>query len=1131
MPTLVFADTPSLRAALDAGLVPPAVQAQPLRFARDPAGALWVEPSGKLSRSDQDKLSAAGVSLKRNKPESVGETREVGCWGEILPAAPAGEPAPPLGEVLFVSEGDEGFLRLSGELIRLGCEDQRLAFFVDGSGRRRNLCRVIDPPYYAVLRALDPDDPLRAYAPTRLGGRVMVELGFRHPIADRFAAEPGQLILVPGSADAGAWLRVPDGPWLDLHEVAQVALPEPSDWTASKPARRLQIELKLVRAPAQRPPTLWVVRERAIEQMETLVRTLPDVVVARLRFAAVTLANGETMVVLRARRSEQQPPALELAAEAYTTVAQLPDLHVPVARTIDPPLRPAKLRELLLRESERVVWLAPRAGDERRGQAFVRESLPERAFAPLADWVDYLVGQHVDELIPWIRSTSFDLDEFVSMQLEWDERPSGREPRDDDDERRRGRKRASQAPREQPSAVEVVRVASETESAAPLVTPVELAPIELPRNEVEQRLGALEQSMCELGSPLDDPGRTPMWVDLGGLQARLHRSRDAGLSWARALWEPGPPGGLGPLAIAERWAKAEAQMLGYPDPDGLFGILDVVPEDLDEPMIRALAARVVVEQLRSKAAPADAPRSLAGDRLAALQRFFASQGNQLDLRTAWLVRSALAQLAGDDRLALFQTRDAIMAALREGMGLSRNVPAFIRTHGSEGDAGDLGRLADELLRIRDEFLTTKRRRSTIESTYPEDMTRAYVRLTFGWGLARVGRPEPARAELDAARNLLGARLDEVRPGASDKAGNQLHRAAFLAYQARIEQSLEGMPASTPLSPAPGGPIAAREALISLDRFKYDRLIQLSRILDPRQAVDAFERWTHKEDEPFAGLALLTQPEQLARLFDQMLAALAGVGPQKRTRDLGDMLAFLEALPDTLAVPLLRRVLEQVATLPIADQPRLLRDTILVAAHYDRPELLGEALTLIEASHTALAEAQPIAHAELLTRCAPALRRSGLDERLGRLLGQLEAKIGDAGDLAHVTARLHLAAGHAVLGQPERVQPAFVAAHALLPELNPGDHQVLLREIAVALSRSTPGQAIAGARALMQRLPDTTDSMSTNTHFCLAVIQLMEAVVLSLASEDLALSEWARRWIEEDEHLLHRRIHRDLARVG
>lgn len=1128
MPTLVFADMASLRAALDSGIVPVAMQAQSLAYARDEQGQVWVEPSGKLGNAERDKLLAAGVTQKRGKPDSVGSAREAACWGEILPALPGAEPNPPLGEVLFVSEGDEGFLRLSGELIRLGCEDQRLAFFTDPQGRRRNLCRVVDPPYYAVLRALDPDDPLRAYSPARLGGRVMVELGFRHPSADRFAAEPGQLVLVPGQRDAKAspepWLRVPDGPWIDLHEVATVSLPPARDWTASQPQRRLQIELRLVRAPAQRAPTLWVVRERAIEKMEALVRTLPDVVVARLRFAAVTLDNGETLVVLRARRSEQQPPVLELEAEAYTQVAQLPDLHVPIARTLDPPLRPAKLRELLLREPDRVVWLAPQGEPGRRGQAFVRESLPERAFAPLADWVDYLVGRHVDELVPWVRSAAFDLDEFVSMQIEWDERPS-REAREDDEGRRRGRTRSAPTTREQPSQVAVARVEPANESAAATVAANVLAPVELPRSEAELRLSALEQQMCELAAPLDDPARIPLWVEIAGLQAMLRRARDSGLAWARALWEPAP--GFDAIAIAGAWASAEARMLGYADIEGLFGVLDIVAEDLDEAMVRALAARVVLEQLQiaGSSAPEQALARLGSERLAALQRFFASHGGQLDLRAAWLVRSALARLAGDDRLALFQTRDAIMAALREGIGLSRNVPAFIRTYGNEGDAGDLGRLADELTRLRDEYLATKRRRSTHEhSSNPEDPTRAYVRMTFGWGLARLGRPELARTELEAARALLGVRIDE-------RSGNPLHRAVFLAYQARIEQSLEGLPASTPLAPGPGGPIATRDALGHFDRFKYDRLAQLSKILDPRQSVDAFERWNRREDEPFASLALLTRPTELAHHFERTLAGLGEFGPQRRVRDLGEVLGFLEALPDTLAVPILRRAIEQVAALPLDEQPKLLRDAVLLAAYYDRPELLEDVLRRIETNHAALAETNPIAYAELLTRCAPALRRSGLEDRLARLLDQLEAKIGEQHDLAHVTARLHLAAGRAVLGQPERVQPAFAAAHTLLPELTPGDHQVLLREIAVALSRSTPGQAIAGARALIQRLPDTTDSMSTNSHFCLAVIQLMEAVVLSLASEDLALSEWARRWIEEDEHLLHRRIHRDLARVG
>jgi hypothetical protein len=146
-----------------------------------------------------------------------------------------------------------------------------------------------------------------------------------------------------------------------------------------------------------------------------------------------------------------------------------------------------------------------------------------------------------------------------------------------------------------------------------------------------------------------------------------------------------------------------------------------------------------------------------------------------------------------------------------------------------------------------------------------------------------------------------------------------------------------------------------------------------------------------------------------------------------------------------------------------------------------------------------------------------------------LLTKLEERVSGDNGLASVIANVHIAAAFASIGQSGRVHAAFVSALALLPKLNaPADHQALLREISVALSRSSPGQAIAGAQTLMQQLANTTDSMSTNSHYCLAVIHLMEAVVTALASEDLVLSEWARRWVEEDEHLLHRRIHRDLA---
>jgi hypothetical protein len=1134
MTTLVLADREALRAALDSGLIPAEVQAAPLQFEVDDDGQLLLDPQVEISRADRKRLREAGVEMRRR---SLRAGRKLLCFAEALPSEPAPEPTPPLGEVLFLSEGDEGFLRISGELLRLGSEDQRLAFFEDERGVRRNLCRVAEPPYYAILRALDPDDPLRAFTPVRPGGRVWIELGASHPQATRLEGEPGQLVLIPGPARldgimAQSWLRIPDGPWVDLHTVTTIELPRATAWTPSKPSKRLAVELRLVRAPLKREADFWVVRERALEQLEQLVRTVPDEIVARLRVATVEQSDplrggSKTTVVLRARRSGKGPPALDLDAEAYLPAQQIPDLYLPVGMTVDPPLRPSRLRELLATETDRIVWLAPEGEEGRRGRSFVRESLPESAFVPLSDWVDYLIGAHQDALTPWVRSTMFDLDAYVALNVEWAEgeapKPAKPKPRSEP------RQRVSETPTIELPTTELNSLIEEQQAPAVVV---DLEPVDLPRSAVEQRLAALEREFCELGTALDDPTRSGMWAELGNLQAALFRSREAGLCWSRALWERASEAGLSHLALARRWVESEAAMLGYRTPTQLLGIVDVVPSDLDEQMVRALAAEVVLLELERRAGPGLGSGALEGERLttglAALQRFFASHGTMLDLRTLWLGRSALARLAGDDRLALFQTRDLIMASLREGVGLARNVPSFVRTYGSDGDAVDLNLLADELVRTRDEYLATKRKRSTIESTHPEEQTHAYVRLVFAWGLARLGRPQVARDELKAATELLGGRLSER--------GDAIHRAAFASYDARIEQALEGLPPGAPFSAEPGGPIAMREALQGIDRFKYDRLVQLSRILAPRQDVDAFEKWSHKDDKPFAGLALLTEPEALSSLFERMLAELgprAGgvlMDPELRARSLGELFEYLEALPEPLAVPHLRAALGFVAQVPLDARPRLLRNALLLAGYYDRPDLIDRTLAAIVASDAELSAQRPADYAELLTRCAPVLRRSNHEAQLADLLIKLEQRVADDHALSGVTARLHLAAGFAALGQPARIQPAFAAAHALLPELAgvPANYQILLREIAGALSRSTPGQAIAGARALLERLAGTTDSMSTNSHFCLAVIQLMEAVVLSLASEDLALSDWARRWVEEDEHLLHRRIHRDLS---
>lgn len=1131
MPTLKFTDLSALRAALEADIVPAEVQAAPAGFARFEDGALGFEPTVSLPRGSRKRMIDAGVQVSRKR---LPGGRLLGCWAEALPVLRGPEPVPPLGEVLFLSEGDEGFLSLAGELLRLGSEDQRLAFFTDEDDRRRNLCRVGDPPYYAVLRALDPDDPLRAFTPLRPGGRVWIELGYHHPQARQLDCDPGTLLLLPAPsvhalAEGGdAWLRVPDGPWLDLHAHADVHVPEPSRWQACAPGRRLEVQLRLVRAPAGRAPTLWVIRERTLEQLERLVRTVPDSVVAQLRVATGTTPEGELQAVIRARRSAKNPPALDLEAEAFVPAPQIPDLFLPLGNAIDPPLRPSRVRELLLDGSDRVVWLAsdPATSETRRGHAFRRESLDESAFCPLSEWVDYLVGSQAELLEPWVRSATFDLDAFVSIGVEWAEGEGPKAKKGNDNKKRRQRRDGRQRQREEAvDTVEVPDFAVDTPAdTGPAAELPELAPVNLPRSAIEERLSALEQEFCELDAPLDDPRRAPMWAELANLQASLHRPREAGLCWARAMWER--PSNA-PTLLA-RWVQSEAQMLGYPDPRHILGLVDAVASDLDEQMIRGLAAMVLRELdglARGTIEAGDSP--LTPELLARLQTFFAGHGGRLDLRSLWLVRSALAAAAGDDRLALFQTRDFVMAALRDGTGLARNIPAFVRAHGSDGDAGELGLLADELLAVRDRYLTTKRNRSATEATHPEEPTHAYVRCIFAWGLARLGRTQEAREERQAARGLLGAAIAES--GAPDP----IHRAAFSAFDARITQALDGQPTGAPLPTAVGGPVHAREQLGGLDRYKYDRLVELSRILDPRHEVDAFDRWARRDEEPYAGLALLTDPPALTKLYDQTFAQLPGLGSEARARALAPVLETLEALPEPLALPRLQlaiAAIAELAELDLAQAPPLLRSALLLASYYDRSDLVEGVLALLERHDEELATLLPSEYAELLARAAPTLRRAGFEARLAATLSRLAAQIGEGAELDSAVARLHVTSAYAALGETERVREAFARAHALLSELDPATtgYQVLLRELAIALSRSNASQAIAGARALLERLPETTDHASTNSHYCLAVVQLMEAVVLSLASEDLVLSEWARRWVEEDEHLLHRRIHRDLS---
>ena len=54
-----------------------------------------------------------------------------------------------------------------------------------------------------------------------------------------------------------------------------------------------------------------------------------------------------------------------------------------------------------------------------------------------------------------------------------------------------------------------------------------------------------------------------------------------------------------------------------------------------------------------------------------------------------------------------------------------------------------------------------------------------------------------------------------------------------------------------------------------------------------------------------------------------------------------------------------------------------------------------------------------------------------------------------------------------------------------------------------------------------------DQQTTSSHFSLSQLDVVEATVLALVSDEASLSPESRRWLDEDEFLVRRRIHRDV----
>jgi cellulose synthase operon protein C len=1154
---LTFPNLDVLRLSLTSGAVPPAVSRTSAIAGLGEQEQIWVEPSVTLSRSAQNDLRRLGVQVAKTGGPL---TFEVSCWPELLPLRPDPLPLNELGQtpVLFdLARGDQ-LARLVTEILRLGNDRQGFRWLeaADKNDAGRALLRVVGPPYYSLLQALDRDgatDAPHAFSERTPG--VWVELGYAHPLTEQIKPPAGKILLLRPPRH---WTFLDEGPFRDVYEVIEFTLPDaPAAWRESELPERIRVAPRLAAGGAGDVAELWVLRSNALEELNRFVQASDDQLLHRLAFA-VGERDGRQVVAVRVRPSKLPPPALVLPAEAYRTHLKLPNLFLPCGTRLKPPLRRDVVRRLFAEDLDKITWLAP-GPDE----TFTPESLPESAFRPLPDWVEYVLDHDKEELQAWVQVAQFDFEAFVCT----DEAPAKpkRPPSSDKKRSEKGLKRATDGGLETPEPVAFPVVKKGKKPAAAEELP-DLMGTALPEpSEAQKRLHELEERFLAVTDSLDAPERQALWPEMAGLNAALDNGSDAGLCWLHALWDKDEA----PAAWAWSWFRAEASAVPIRPEKGLPrgfswvarvtsaapGARELSGVELDRLLtftpptvadVRALAAYVV--WAGSQKSP---PTSLR-ERLSAIQGFLEAREAVLPARAAWLAWTAVTQLSGGDVLALTRARDRLLERLyQKGLRPELDLPSFLRFSGPRSGSRikAIGNWLAGLCEAAQEWLRTFGR-----PLVHAPKTEGYVDLLFAFGLARLGEVDACQAYLERAKLVLAEDLD-------------VHSFLLESYSYRIRQVLDGKPHGGPL---PAEQMEYLQKILSSEaQYAVDRLRHSSRILEPDQKVQPYRNTLKGSNELEGAMARLPDVLDRAELAVQINALLARVPKgAKSARLFARVLRLaLDQAPragEEFSLGLLGKVVPAFAELPepqdlfeLQDDAALLEKALFVAAHFDQAEYVQALLSHFRRLLQRQRGPNGLQGLDALAgQCFRSLRKLGLHDAINDLLRTISDQLlegrplaaldpvelaGSVAGLRVLRVLLHVAAQWYYIGRDKEAEEAINLARAVLlrkPPKSEKDLSIstpievperaeLARAYVTSLGHAPREATQARLEELFKKLEGIRDAYTTNKYYGRLQLEVVEAVVLAVVSEDFTLGVTARRWLDEDEFLIRRRVHRDV----
>lgn len=1135
---LTFPNSETLQVAITGGFVPQAACGAAVAFSRQRSRVV-VWPDDNALEVDRRHLGALQVEIdSASVPADETGLQRATCWPQILPLQDdrSWAASEDLGTVLFEVSDSQSFANLVSEILRLGNDRMSFRCLTDGDSQRF-LLQVVDPPYYALLGAIDPELQAGLVAYREHASGVWIRFGYRHPLASLLQVPAGTTCLIRSDRE---WIIVSDGPFRDVNGLFDFVLAnQPIVWKPSEYAEQIQVPVRLTAATSDDTPTLWVLRENAFEQLDQLVATSDDELLSHLSFALAE-HEGRTVGIVRVRPGATEIPVLVVDGVRCRSYLKIPDFYLPCGYGLHPPLRRSTVSGLFLRQKRHVTWLYPLENGE-----FTTESMPDSAFQSFQQWVDYVLERGRSDLQAWIAANQFEFESFVADEREFVDRPpSGKRPLAKPVPRPAKPKKAKGKP---PGKSRKGPTQPAQPTAAPMSPPISEPAAESAAQRREQtraQVRELEGAFRESDEPLNAESRLATWRKLAPLYEQLGDYQDATICWSNLLWGDDPP----EYELARGWREAERRANSrYQSSkrDNDTG----VPTDQDQEWLNVakLAATLV---LASSGEPTPEFR-------AALPKYslhLESHEANLPVKAAWLAWLAIAKLSGNDVLALARARDRFLRRLYDhGLRAELNMPSFARAAGP-ADAERLRLIRSRMPEMQESVKGWIVGEASHAGTRPK--TKTYADLIFAYGYARIG-------EVQRARDILAAIESD------EQSLDDIHRCLIAAYRARIEQTIVGNRNDAEID------TRLLDQLESLDRqarYVVDRLRSHSAILEPQSAVPTFAAWLGDGSDSSGRfrrqMVDLFDIADRDQLRDQIVKLVRRTETETelaehRASALVAALDRSQLLDSRFAGELLDRVMPILdSKLQLVERAQLMERGILVAGHYGNLELVEQLCAAYEqAMPELLAEyidngftaARPLDTTEdsfIFVDLFPVLRRLKMGDRLGRLfaiatdqIAARRSKSGKVSENARIRSTklsLHVAAGWIYLGREDDAEEILAASRSLLFHggLNVGKRVVLSEQYANVLAELSPTHSMDGLQELFRRnangdrLFDIVDDdyATTSSHFGLQQLRVVEAAVLGAIGYEFSLNSETHRWLDEEEFLIRRRIHRDVRKL-